>query len=136
MTEDERDLSADIDHEAIVEKETAPSSEIKEIEVEEAPKPKKRTRRKKMSRPKKKEPVKKEVVEKRTPNISKHTYDAWWNEIGIELVRRGYSSSGVVKRAQSAFGSEFNKEWFIEYCDKHNPTTEQEKVKAVWESQK
>lgn len=65
-----------------------------------------------------------------------HQLNAWWNEVGSRLVNRGYGNGGVVKRAISAFGPEFNKEAYTSYCSNNRASNVEEMVKAVWNSQK
>ena len=83
--------------------------------------------------------VKEKVAPKETPAPiastvkPAHTYDAWWNEVGGRLIKKGYSKNGTVKRAIQAFGPEFNKD---KYDAVAKADSAEEMVKAVWTSQK
>lgn len=65
-----------------------------------------------------------------------HQLNAWWNEVGARLVKKGYSNGGVVKRGIVAFGPEFNKEAYASYCSNNTASSVEQMVEAVWNSQK
>lgn len=138
---DEKDFSTFEDLMAETEKE-AVAVEVKEEEVkEEAPKPKRKyKKRAKKSAPKKevKEEVKEEApkpARKSAPVKPDYAYAPWWKEVGSALAMRGYSLVGICNRAKRAFGSKFDQAKYDAYIQE-NGITGNDKVEAIWKSQK
>jgi hypothetical protein len=100
-----------------VKAEETPEPEVEEVKAEETPEPVKEEKPKPVAKP-------------------KHEYEAFWNEVGRVLHRKGYSKVGVYRRAIRAYGADFDKSKFDSYVRNNNITQVQALVEAVWTSQK